>query len=156
MAGPPIMATFTGFVATTVDAALLVQAAIAGRLPHVATRPDSVRYRQLARSGTVVVFGPGIRRWREGLSWTPRRALGNGFDVYRETTATGLRLSDTDKVSKHFSISITPVSPNPPSRLPLDVKASSPSSCLHQEHRAPFTFKSLFYTTKRATADIFN
>ncbi|KAG7290498.1 hypothetical protein NEMBOFW57_000500 [Staphylotrichum longicolle] len=97
MAASPFVPTFTGFVATTVDAALLVQAAIAGRLPHVATRPDNVRYRQLARSGTVVVFGPGIQRWREGLSWTPRRALGNGFDVYREKTSTGARLSDTDK-----------------------------------------------------------
>lgn len=147
MAASPIVPTFTGFVATTVDAALLVQAAIAGRLPHVATRPDNVRYRQLARSGTVVVFGPGIQRWREGLSWTPRRALGNGFDVYREKTSTGARLSDTDKVSNF----LFPSHQSPPT-LPPDCTGTPRRRlpfCLHQEHRAPFHRRvSVLYNSK--------
>ena len=136
MAAPLVVPTFRGFVATTVDAALLVEAAIAGRLPHVADRPDNAGYRQLARSGTIVVFGPGIQRWREGLSWSARRALGNGFDVYRETSETH-KLSERDQVSTFLSPShqIPPIPcpdcPETSLRRPLFLPAPRVSGSLH-------------------------
>ncbi len=107
MAAAPFAATFKGFVATSVDAAILVSAAMANLLPRVDGHPDSAGYRQLSGSGTVVVFGPRVQRWREGLNWSPRRAIGDGFDVYRQTSKDAAQqLTEAECVSPFFFFAI--------------------------------------------------
>ncbi|EIM90942.1 uncharacterized protein STEHIDRAFT_136864 [Stereum hirsutum FP-91666 SS1] len=68
---------FVGFVETTVDALRIVAAA---RLLNESER------RTLVKSGAVFCYGieeSGVRRWTDGLLWSPSRVLGN-FLVYRE------------------------------------------------------------------------
>ncbi|KAK4106650.1 hypothetical protein N658DRAFT_482454 [Parathielavia hyrcaniae] len=70
-----------------VDAAFLVEAAIAQRLPWVvAHQGRRAGAQDLAQNGTVVIHGPRIARWKDHRQWTPRRAQNKGFDFYRETT----------------------------------------------------------------------
>ncbi len=103
MAAELLSATFKGFVATTVDAAILVSAAIANLLPRVDGHPERAGYNRLAESGTVVVFGPRVQRWREGMSWSARRALGGGFDIYREMSKDSAeQLTEAECVSLSF------------------------------------------------------
>lgn len=92
--------TFTGFVATTVDAALLVEGATRGLLAFFAGHPSPADHRWLVQSGTVIVHGgASVRRWRDGLKWSDRRALGNGFDIYREmATDPEDRLTEAERV----------------------------------------------------------
>ncbi|KAI0281877.1 Gti1/Pac2 family-domain-containing protein [Russula brevipes] len=71
---------FIGYVETTTDALRLLVAARQGIIPRI-TRPlnDSER-RSMIRSGAVFVFyveESGIKRWTEGLSWSPSRIVGN-------------------------------------------------------------------------------
>ncbi len=98
MSAIPLEATFRGFVGTTVDAAILVQAVIWGKLRPVNHHPTRHGHRYLAHSGNVIVYGPRVQRWRDSLSWTPRRALGHGFDVYRETTKKVEAQMDADQI----------------------------------------------------------
>ena len=105
MAATPFAATFTGFVATSVDAAILVSAAMANLLPRADGHPDSAGYQRLTGSGTVVVYGPRVQRWREGLKWSPRRALGSGFDVYRQTSTNPAEvMTEAERVSPSLSV----------------------------------------------------
>ncbi|KAL1844033.1 hypothetical protein VTJ49DRAFT_5784 [Mycothermus thermophilus] len=83
--------SWKGFVATTFDAALIVQAAIT-RHPEVYifdNSPGSEALRTHIQSGWVFVYRVGapasnIRRWRDGLQWTDRRNLGRGLGIYRQ------------------------------------------------------------------------
>jgi hypothetical protein len=78
--------TFTGYVATTQDALILFEACLTGVLHHVPRRPHYRERVHLVRSGSVFVYGEllsGIKRWTDGLAWSPSRMLGN-FLVYRE------------------------------------------------------------------------
>jgi hypothetical protein len=77
--------TFHGFVATTVDAAYLVEAAaLAGNLPLVDSAMSAADLGIPIQSGTVVVYR--TQRWKDGRKWTDRRSLGNGFSVHREVS----------------------------------------------------------------------
>ncbi|KAG0192485.1 hypothetical protein DFQ28_008984 [Apophysomyces sp. BC1034] len=68
------------------DALLIFEACRRGILPKISRRLQE-RERGTVQSGTIFVFDEresGIKRWTDGLSWSPSRILGN-FLVYRET-----------------------------------------------------------------------
>ncbi|KAL1844035.1 hypothetical protein VTJ49DRAFT_5786 [Mycothermus thermophilus] len=87
-----VQPSFRGFIATTFDAALLIQAAINNSIRLHTQYPGTHILRDAVESGDIYVYlygAPGadsIDRWRDGLSWTPRRSLKNGFNVYRQVT----------------------------------------------------------------------
>ncbi|ORY90227.1 Gti1/Pac2 family-domain-containing protein [Leucosporidium creatinivorum] len=77
---------FRGFVETTLDALLIFEGCRRGLLPKITRRLQEFEKRALVVSGAVFVFDEeetGIKRWTDGLSWSPSRTLGN-FLVYRE------------------------------------------------------------------------
>ncbi|GJJ14133.1 hypothetical protein Clacol_008390 [Clathrus columnatus] len=77
---------WTGWIETTGDALLILEAARRGMIPRVTRRlVDSER--KMITSGSVFVFDEdesGIKRWTDGFYWSPSRILGN-FLLYRET-----------------------------------------------------------------------
>lgn len=78
--------TFTGYIATTEDALILFEACITGVLQYVARRPHDRERSHLVRSGSIFIYeenSSGIKRWTDGVTWSPSRILGN-FLVYRE------------------------------------------------------------------------
>lgn len=78
--------TFSGYVASTHDALILFEACLTGVLHHVPRRPHDRERAQLVRSGSVFIYeenASGIKRWTDGVTWSPSRILGN-FLVYRE------------------------------------------------------------------------
>ncbi|KAL4988969.1 gluconate transport-inducing protein [Aspergillus falconensis] len=78
--------TFNGYVATTHDALILFEACLTGVLHHVPRRPHDRERSHLVRSGAVFIYeenSSGIKRWTDGVTWSPSRILGN-FLVYRE------------------------------------------------------------------------
>ncbi|KAK8845312.1 hypothetical protein IAR55_006025 [Kwoniella newhampshirensis] len=83
---PNLDPPFRGYIETTFDALLVFEAARRGMIPRV-TRRLIERERGMVQSGAVFVFDEhesGIKRWTDGLVWSPSRILGN-FLVYRET-----------------------------------------------------------------------
>lgn len=81
-----IQPTYTGYVSSTEDALILFQATINGKLPAVSRRPQDRERTNLVQSGAVFVFNEhnsGIKRWTDGIAWSPSRILGN-FLVYRQ------------------------------------------------------------------------
>ncbi|KAI7892471.1 Gti1/Pac2 family-domain-containing protein [Mucor mucedo] len=95
----PINATFHGFVETTTDSLLLFEACHRGVLPKISRRLQE-RERGSVKSGTVFIFDEkesGIKRWTDGLIWSPSRILGN-FLIYREL---GGRESLNEKAPNH-------------------------------------------------------
>ncbi|KAH6624960.1 hypothetical protein B0J18DRAFT_479615 [Chaetomium sp. MPI-SDFR-AT-0129] len=82
-----VVPTFTGFVGTSIDAALLAEAALVyQRLSSLLDRPRHGGLAPLAASGAVWVYGGDVRRWKDSRAWSDARNLGHGFNVYRETT----------------------------------------------------------------------
>ncbi|MCJ1406530.1 hypothetical protein MMC19_000596 [Ptychographa xylographoides] len=80
--------TWTGHVATTRDALMLFEACLNGTSCHVPRRPHDRERSSLIRSGSVFIYeenASGIKRWTDGVPWSPSRILGN-FLVYRELT----------------------------------------------------------------------
>lgn len=78
--------TYTGYVSSTQDALILFEACLTGILHHVPRRPHDRERSQLVRSGSVFIYeenASGIKRWTDGVTWSPSRILGN-FLVYRE------------------------------------------------------------------------
>ena len=78
-------ATFFGYVETSHDAFLVIEGCRRGRL-HAVMRRLSEHERMGIRSGCIYVFSErdsGIRRWTDGMYWSPSRILGN-FLVYRQ------------------------------------------------------------------------
>jgi hypothetical protein len=78
--------TFTGHVASTNDALILFEACLIGHLNHVPRRPHDRERNSLICSGRVFIYvknASGIKRWTDGLTWSPSRVLGD-FLVYRE------------------------------------------------------------------------
>ena len=81
-----LQSTFKGHVATTVDALILFEACLSGNLHHVPRRPHDRERSDLIQSGRVFIYeenASGIKRWTDGVPWSPSRILGN-FLVYRE------------------------------------------------------------------------
>ncbi|EIE78163.1 hypothetical protein RO3G_02867 [Rhizopus delemar RA 99-880] len=80
-----ITETYHGFIETTTDTLLIFEACRQGVLPKINRRLQE-RERGVIKSGTVIVFDEkesGIKRWTDGLIWSPSRILGN-FLIYRE------------------------------------------------------------------------
>ena len=76
---PPLDPPFRGYIETTFDALLVFEAARRGMIPRV-TRRLIERERGMVQSGAVFVFDEqesGIKRWTDGLVWSPSRILGN-------------------------------------------------------------------------------
>ncbi|VDB84709.1 unnamed protein product [Peniophora sp. CBMAI 1063] len=102
---------FVGLVETTTDALRLIMAARQGIIPRITRRLNESERRSMIKSGAVFVFSveeSGIRRWTEGLAWSPSRIVGN-FLVYREVTERAPRGS-TEKSSATPGTTSFPVS----------------------------------------------
>ncbi|EPQ29898.1 uncharacterized protein PFL1_02571 [Pseudozyma flocculosa PF-1] len=84
--------TFQGYVSSTQDALLIFEAVRRGIMPKI-TRRLREDERGLIKSGTVFVFDEresGIKRWTDGLLWSPSRILMN-FLVYRQIDRKSVR-----------------------------------------------------------------
>ncbi len=76
---PPLDPPFRGYIESTLDSLLVFEAARRGMIPRV-TRRLIERERGMVQSGAVFVFDEhesGIKRWTDGLVWSPSRILGN-------------------------------------------------------------------------------
>ena len=81
---------WSGWIETTGDALLILEAARRGLIPRVTRRLVDAE-RKMITSGSVFVFDEvesGIKRWTDGFFWSPSRILGN-FLLYRETDKRG-------------------------------------------------------------------
>lgn len=80
------MPTFQGFVQNSMDGLILFEACLSGKLHHVPRRPHDRERNQLIKSGNIFIYeenASGIKRWTDGVAWSPSRILGN-FLIYRE------------------------------------------------------------------------
>ncbi|KAH8900822.1 hypothetical protein GQ53DRAFT_632811, partial [Thozetella sp. PMI_491] len=78
--------TWRGYVNTTMDALILVEACLNGDLLSCARRPYDQERDYLIQSGNVFIYeesSSGIKRWTDGHNWSPSRVL-NDFLIYRE------------------------------------------------------------------------
>lgn len=83
---PLLTASYYGFVECNIDALILIEACLQGKINHVARRPYEHERRGLIRSGQIFIYEEhacGIRRWTDGLSWSPSRKLCD-FLIYRQ------------------------------------------------------------------------
>jgi len=83
---PTLQPTWRGYVQDTKDALILFEAAIGGTLSRVVRRPHDRERTNLIKSGSVFIYeesASGIKRWTDGVPWSPSRILGN-FLIYRE------------------------------------------------------------------------
>lgn len=81
---------WSGWIETTLDALIILEAARRGLIPRVTRRLVDAERRMIS-SGAVFVFDEdesGIKRWTDGFFWSPSRILGN-FLLYRETEKRG-------------------------------------------------------------------
>ncbi|KAI0315680.1 Gti1/Pac2 family-domain-containing protein [Amylostereum chailletii] len=81
---------WSGWIETTGDALIILEAARRGLIPRVTRRLVDAE-RKMITSGSVFVFDEdesGIKRWTDGFFWSPSRILGN-FLLYRETEKRG-------------------------------------------------------------------
>ena len=84
--GTTLQPTWFGHAASTKDALLLFESCLIGNLHHVQRRPHDRERSALIRPGSIFIYeenASGIKRWTDGVSWSPSRILGN-FLVYRE------------------------------------------------------------------------
>ena len=82
----PLQPTWVGFVQETREALILFEAVIQGALHRVTRRPHDRERAALIRSGSIFIYeegASGIKRWTDGVSWSPSRIL-NNFLIYRE------------------------------------------------------------------------
>lgn len=82
----PLVATFHGFVHNSMDGLILFEACLSGKLHHVPRRPHDRERSSLIKSGSIFIYeenASGIKRWTDGVAWSPSRILGN-FLIYRE------------------------------------------------------------------------
>lgn len=86
MASQSISPTYFGYVNSTKDALLVIQATLNSQLLAVPRRPHDKERSCMIKSGSIFVFieeRSGIKRWTDGIAWSPSRILGK-FLVYRE------------------------------------------------------------------------
>ncbi|KZP31908.1 hypothetical protein FIBSPDRAFT_723312 [Athelia psychrophila] len=77
---------FYGWIDTTWDALLVLEAARRGIVPRVTRRFHDIEKRNMIRSGAVIVFTEeesSVKRWTDPYLWSASRMLGN-FMIYRE------------------------------------------------------------------------
>lgn len=71
---------FYGWIDSTWDALLILEAARKGIVPRVTRRFHDLEKRNMIRSGAVIVFTEeesGIKRWTDPYVWSASRMLGN-------------------------------------------------------------------------------
>ncbi|KAJ6553561.1 Gti1/Pac2 family-domain-containing protein [Mycena vulgaris] len=109
---PTDIPPFYGAVETTMNALRLIHAARQGVIPRITRRLNDAERRTMIKSGAVFVFSveeSGIKRWTDGLLWSPSRIVGN-FLVYREinerTNSRGShkKLYPTDEQSRPMTV----------------------------------------------------
>ncbi|GAM86801.1 hypothetical protein ANO11243_048210 [Dothideomycetidae sp. 11243] len=82
----PLVPTFHGFIHNSMDGLILFEACLSGKLNHVPRRPHDRERTSLIKSGSIFIYeenASGIKRWTDGVAWSPSRILGN-FLIYRE------------------------------------------------------------------------
>jgi Gti1/Pac2 family transcription factor len=99
---------WSGWIETTGDALIILEAARRGLIPRVTRRLVDAE-RKMITSGSVFVFDEdesGIKRWTDGLFWSASRILGN-FLLYRETDKRGAghKSSRSDTTAEDVRIS---------------------------------------------------
>ncbi|KAN0059940.1 Global transcription regulator sge1 [Thecaphora frezii] len=111
--------TFQGYVSSTQDALLIFEAVRRGIMPKI-TRRLREDERGLIKSGTVFVFDEresGIKRWTDGLLWSPSRILMN-FLVYRQIDRKSVRPGSDQPAfatsQPGFPLPSAPMDPAPP------------------------------------------
>lgn len=78
--------TYHGFIESTYDALVLFEACLTGVIAHVPRRPHDREREHVIKSGNIFIYEEstsGIKRWTDGISWSPSRILGN-FLIYRQ------------------------------------------------------------------------
>ncbi|KAI0399041.1 Gti1/Pac2 family-domain-containing protein [Xylaria palmicola] len=111
VAREPLVPTCKGFIGSTMDALILFEACLQGRIAHVPRRPHDRERAELIRSGNIFIYeehSSGIKRWTDGVPWSPSRILGN-FLLYRELEKPfqpgekkrAMKRSKTEGVTKH-------------------------------------------------------
>jgi hypothetical protein len=86
--GSPVqlVPTYFGFIESTYDALVLFEACLSGHITHVPRRPHDREREHVIKSGNIFIYEEntsGIKRWTDGISWSPSRILGN-FLIYRQ------------------------------------------------------------------------
>ena len=84
-----IKPTYVGFLRTTRDVCLLMEMTLSGSLAHIPRRPHERERSEIIKSGHIFIYEEstsGIKRWTDGMNWSPSRILGN-FLIYREVDA---------------------------------------------------------------------
>mmetsp|Transcript_8458 Transcript_8458/g.10315 ORF Transcript_8458/g.10315 Transcript_8458/m.10315 type:complete len:573 (-) Transcript_8458:243-1961(-) len=100
--------SYYGYVGSTKDALMIIQAILDKQLELVHRRPHERERTSLIKSGNVFVFieeHSGIKRWTDGIAWSPSRILGR-FLIYRELDKHSLGEKD-DKKKKKRKVSVT-------------------------------------------------
>ncbi|KAF2092576.1 hypothetical protein NA57DRAFT_49973, partial [Rhizodiscina lignyota] len=78
--------TWYGVLVTDCDALLVLEKCLKGELAHIPRRPHDSERTRLIKSGSIFVYesnASGIKRWTDGINWSPSRILTN-FLVYHE------------------------------------------------------------------------
>jgi hypothetical protein len=129
---------WSGWIETTGDALLILEAARRGLIPRVTRRlVDSER--KMITSGSVFVFDEdesGIKRWTDGFVWSPSRILGNFLVRYgpESPSPSSLRpCSYTEKQIREAPIVVKPTRTQP--RTQTHPKRAGPI-CLKHLRRA--------------------
>lgn len=76
----PVTNVFRGWIKTTEDALLVLEAARRGVVPRVTRRFHELEKHKILTSGAVVVFTEeesGIKRWTDPYLWSASRVMGN-------------------------------------------------------------------------------
>lgn len=138
--GAALQPTFTGHVATTNDALILFEGCLQGHLSHVPRRPHDRERNNLIRSGSVFIYeenASGIKRWTDGVTWSPSRILGN-FLVYRELDKPFPPGEKKRAMKKPHRRPSRPGEPYPrPDQRHSDYSAPSPTSTFGNAERQP-------------------
>lgn len=86
----PDAQAFVGVVDSTVQALRLVNAAHQGAIPRIVRRLNDAERKEMVFSGAVFIFSveeSGIKRWTDGLLWSPSRIVGNFLvSIYEHIT----------------------------------------------------------------------
>ena len=83
---PPCDPTWRGRIETTNDALLIFEACSQGFLHQCSRRPYNTERQSLIVSGNAFVYEvatSGVKRWTDGIIWSPSRVLTN-FLIYRQ------------------------------------------------------------------------
>ncbi|KAM6504618.1 Global transcription regulator sge1 [Fusarium solani] len=115
-----LAATFNGYIYTTYDALIVFEACLSDKLSRALRRPTDDERRELIQSGKVFIYKeePGMKRWTDGVFWSPSRALGN-FLVYRELKRPLESSNERQTLKKHKQMG---TDANPKSQSPLHTK----------------------------------